>query len=204
MPAVIADNPTREKILQTARRLFHQRAYSDVGINTLCREAGVVKGSFYHFFSSKQALLEAVIERNRESIANALQKSNDAGGSGRDRLLAYFGAIIADATREKADGGRILGCAIGSLASELAAANEPARVACAGAFRTWRQQLEQMLQQGIEDGSIAQTVDPRVISLSLLAVIQGMSVLGRSFNDPELLTDIAQTAVKRMLPVRVQ
>jgi AcrR family transcriptional regulator len=35
-----------------------------VGINSLCREAGVVKGSFYHFFPSKQALLDAVFERN--------------------------------------------------------------------------------------------------------------------------------------------
>ena len=204
MPAPIADSPTREKILQTAQRLFHQHGYSDVGINTLCSEAGVVKGSFYHFFPSKQALLEAVMERNQQAVENAFRQSSMAGGNGRERLLAHFSALIANATREKADGGRILGCATGTLASELAAVNEAARVTSAGAFRTWRQQLENLLRQGVEDGSIAQTVDPPSTSLSLLAVIQGMSVLGRCFNQPEMLTDIAQTTLKRLLPVRAQ
>ena len=203
MSATSDPNPTREKILLTAQRLFHERGYSEVGINTLCHEAGVVKGSFYHFYSSKQELLEAVIQRNLDLLLDQLARQAEAGGSGRDRLLAHFSAIIATAASQKADRGRILGCAIGTLSSELAATNEPARVASAGAFRKWRELLERLLGQGIEDGSIARSVDPESTALAMLALIQGMSTLGRSFNDPDLLTEIAQITVKRLLPVRV-
>jgi hypothetical protein len=57
------------------------------------------------------------------------------------------------------------------------------------------------VRAGIADGSIAGSVDAESAALSLLAVIQGMSTLGRSFDDPGLLRAIAQNAVKRLLPV---
>ena len=195
-------NPTREKILAAAREMFHRQGFNEVGINALCEHAGVVKGSFYHFFPSKQALLEAVIGRNLELAMEEYEAQAGQSTDGRSKVLAQLAAVIASATGQKADGGRILGCNIGTLASELGGRNEPARVASAGAFRQWRKLLESLVQGGIEDGSIAQTVDPAATAISLLAVIQGMSTLGRCFNDPAMLTEIAQTTAKRLLPVR--
>jgi len=195
-------NPTREKILATAQRLFDARTYSEVGINTLCAEAGVVKGSFYHFFPSKQALLEAVLERNRASVLAAMRASSEAQADGRSRVVAQFSAFLETASRQKRDAGQILGCPLGSLSSELSPSNEAARSVSVESLKKWTQLLEKHVQDGVNDGSIVSTVDPEHTALSLLAVIQGMSTLGRTFNDPELLTDIAKTAVKRLLPVR--
>ncbi|MEW8500635.1 MAG: helix-turn-helix domain-containing protein, partial [Candidatus Thiodiazotropha taylori] len=53
---------TKERILATARELFHGRSYADVGIKEICSMANVQKGSFYHFFQSKQDLAMAVID----------------------------------------------------------------------------------------------------------------------------------------------
>lgn len=195
-------NSTREKILVTAQRLFHARTYSEVGINTLCSEAGVVKGSFYHFFPSKQALLEAVLERNRASLVGGMADSAGTQPDGRSRLLAQFSTFLEMASGQKSQSGQILGCPVGCLASELSPSNEGARSASAESLNQWAQLLEEHVQNGVNDGSIVSTVDPKHTALGLLAVIQGMSTLGRTFNDPDLLTEIAKTCVKRLLPVR--
>ncbi|MEJ2694697.1 MAG: TetR/AcrR family transcriptional regulator, partial [Candidatus Thiodiazotropha sp.] len=46
----------------TARELFHGRSYTDVGIKEICEIAQMQKGSFCHFFPSKQDLAVAVID----------------------------------------------------------------------------------------------------------------------------------------------
>lgn len=192
---------TRDKILSTARRLFQARTYAEVGINTLCDQAGVVKGSFYHFFPSKQALLDAVLEEERKSLLGKMAGAAKGHEDGRSRVLAQIDTFLKEGFGQKNDSGRILGCPIGSLASELAPSNEAARSATSASLREWARLLEVDVAAGINDGSIVSTVDPHRTALSLLTVIQGLSTLGRTFNDPGLLSDVAKTCVKRLLPV---
>ena len=52
---------TRTLILDVAARLFHRHGFAATGIASLLREAGVRSGSLYHFFASKEALVEAVL-----------------------------------------------------------------------------------------------------------------------------------------------
>ena len=52
----------RERLIESASELWHSRSYADVGVNEICEHAGVRKGSFYHFFASKQDLALAVID----------------------------------------------------------------------------------------------------------------------------------------------
>ena len=46
----------KQKLIDSAIELIHSRSFADVGVNELCQHAGVKKGSFYHFFPSKQDL----------------------------------------------------------------------------------------------------------------------------------------------------
>lgn len=47
---------TREKLLETALTLIWESNYSVVGVNEICKQAGVTKGAFYHHFESKASL----------------------------------------------------------------------------------------------------------------------------------------------------
>lgn len=58
---------TRDRILATARELFHGRSYADEGVKEICDIAKVQKGSFYHFYPYKQNLAMAVIDDIAES-----------------------------------------------------------------------------------------------------------------------------------------
>ena len=201
MPADNQPLSTRDRILATARRLFHARTYAEVGINTLCAEAGVVKGSFYHFFPSKQALLDAMMALDRSTLIEAMAAAAKGKADGRSRVLAQLDAFLKMTSGQKNDAGHILGCPVGSLASELAPSNEGARTAASATLMDWARLIEADVLAGVNDGSIVSTVDPHRTAMSMLAVIQGLSTLGRTFNDPNQLTTIARNCVKRLLPV---
>jgi hypothetical protein len=65
----------------------------------------------------------------------------------------------------------------------------------------WQSQLRELIRLGIADGSLAPSVEPVQTANALLALLQGLSTLGRASNQPDLLRDTAQLAIKRLLPV---
>ncbi|MCR5596113.1 MAG: TetR/AcrR family transcriptional regulator [Lachnospiraceae bacterium] len=54
---------TREIIIDAATKVFFKYGFERTSVKMILEEAGVVTGSFYHFFPSKEALFEAVIEK---------------------------------------------------------------------------------------------------------------------------------------------
>ena len=84
-------NDTRSQILTTGRRLTAKQGYTGVGLSVLLKEAGVPKGSFYHYFASKEAygcaLLEDFSQDYKERLASSLRHPTM---NGRARFFAYL------------------------------------------------------------------------------------------------------------------
>ncbi|MDX8495432.1 helix-turn-helix domain-containing protein [Mesorhizobium sp. VK22B] len=79
------------ELLDCAQRLFFQRGYDDTTVNDIIREAGLSKGAFYHYFASKEALLEALAARiARESLAELEPMLEDPSLDAIGRLNALF------------------------------------------------------------------------------------------------------------------
>jgi TetR/AcrR family transcriptional repressor of nem operon len=192
---------SRQRILDAAQRLFHKNAYQAVGINAICAEASVVKGSFYHFFPSKLALLAAVLEQIAAQQRQALELARASAETGRERILAFFSSWLDSADEQKASQGVVLGCSLGVLASELACAEPDALPLIQTSLAELQSQLRRLIRQGIEDGSIASSVEPVHTAYALLTLVQGLSTLGRASNQPELLRETAQLSIRRLLPV---
>ena len=66
------DEPTRERLIAAALRLFGEKGYQSTSVADVQRESDCHSGSFYHFFPTKQDLLLAVLERYREGIVPML------------------------------------------------------------------------------------------------------------------------------------
>jgi AcrR family transcriptional regulator len=62
---------TRERIVQTARRLFTASGYEGTSTETVLQESGVSRGALYHHFENKQALFAAVLEAVEADIAKS-------------------------------------------------------------------------------------------------------------------------------------
>src|SRR5690242_20575592 len=82
---------TRTELLLAAERSFAHKGYAAVGINEVLSSVGVPKGSFYHYFGSKDAFGEAVIARYFEQyLAEMDEILNAADQDWAAKILAYF------------------------------------------------------------------------------------------------------------------
>ncbi|MER9247663.1 TetR/AcrR family transcriptional regulator [Mesorhizobium sp. M0184] len=92
MPRVIKPPEIRSaELLDCAQRLFFEHGYDNTTVNDIIREAGLSKGAFYHYFASKEALLEALARRlARDSLAELQPLLDDPSLDGIGRLNALF------------------------------------------------------------------------------------------------------------------
>lgn len=125
---------TQTKILEVAARLFHEQGYAATGISTILREADVHSGSLYHFFPSKEALLEAVLDRYVELLRPViLAPAEEATNDPIERVFAmlrnYREFLVMT------DFG--MGCPIGNLALEVSGAHPAIREKIALNFANW-------------------------------------------------------------------
>jgi AcrR family transcriptional regulator len=63
----------RSEILDVAQRLFYQKGYEQTSVQDIITEIGIAKGTFYHYFSSKLDLLDAMIDRMIEQTLQSLE-----------------------------------------------------------------------------------------------------------------------------------
>lgn len=53
----------RKEILETAERLFLKKGYTKTTVNDILKEIGIAKGTFYHYFKSKEEVMDEIIMR---------------------------------------------------------------------------------------------------------------------------------------------
>jgi AcrR family transcriptional regulator len=84
----------RNEILGTAERLFHTKGYEKCTVNDILNEIGIAKGTFYHYFNSKEEVLDAVVSRYTDIIisrADEIIKKGDIGPE--EKLMRAFMAM---------------------------------------------------------------------------------------------------------------
>lgn len=178
----------RGRLVETAGRLFHERSYRDVGIAEICREAEVTKGSLYHFFSSKEDLVRAVIQERWSQIERfVLEPSLGGEGSTRERLAAFFEHVSRGSAAQLDQHGKLLGCPLGNLASELSTTDPVLRGQFTETMDAFRGYFQRAIAAGIESGEIPPDRDPEAAALGLIALFQGSMVLGKTYGDPSIV-----------------
>jgi AcrR family transcriptional regulator len=106
--------PARQRILDTASRLFYAHGVRGVGVDTVIAEAGVAKATLYKHFASKDDLVLAYLEGVDEHWRAQLRSAADAAGPDpRARLVGMFDALVAAC---RSDGYH--GCAFINTAAE--------------------------------------------------------------------------------------
>lgn len=108
---------SRDALLDAGEALFRARSFAETGINDVLKAADVPKGSFYHYFDSKQNFGLAVARRYADrQNAQAQQQLRDPAIPALDRLKAFFEGAMADMARREFT----QGCLMCNLSTELA------------------------------------------------------------------------------------
>ncbi|MHC6223523.1 TetR/AcrR family transcriptional regulator [Pseudomonas sp. X10] len=110
---------TSDKIAESALQVFYRQGYHGTGVEQLSQEAGVTKKTLYRHFPSKEALIEAALQRRDEDFMARLESAL-ATAEPALRALAYI-----DFLEGWARSGSFHGCAFINAAAEYADAAEP-------------------------------------------------------------------------------
>jgi AcrR family transcriptional regulator len=135
---------------------------------------GASKSQLYHYFGDKDELLHAVIDFQGARIIRAQQPELAAIDTiaslkrWRDKLVDLGDTF-----------GKIGGCPIGSLASELAGHSEDHRRALQVHFDHWAAQIEDGLLRMQANGCLKPSLDPKTLSTTILTAIQGGLLLAK-------------------------
>jgi AcrR family transcriptional regulator len=151
----------RERLLDAAATLAYQRGVG-VGIEALCKAAGVSKRSMYQLFDSKDELLAASLERGAAAYAAWLLPAADDGRSHRARILHVFERVESQATVPENQG-----CPYLAVQIEL---KDPRHPASRVARRVKEEDLKGFFRAEAEQGGAS---DPDLLARQLILVFDG-------------------------------
>ena len=175
----------KEKLITSAIELIGNRSYNAVGVQELCDHSGVKKGSFYHFFPSKRDLIleaiDAMWSKFKEMMLDPIFNS-DIKAFEKFNVLMNKSYEYQSSAKECT--GCVTGCGIGNLALELSTQDEIIRQKIEQIFEEWAQYFEDVIVDAINEAQ------------AILAYMEGVSLMGKTFNDPTMLSRLGEGMVQ--------
>src|SRR5215475_1948743 len=177
---------TRQRILETADRLFYQEGVRAVGIDRIIAEADVAKMSFYKYFKSKDDLLLAALKYREENVLECFRSAMEQHAKKKSRLRAFFAAL-----KDFFESPGFRGCPFQNAAVELADPAHPGTEFVRGHKQRFSEFLRGLVEQtvGAAAAKVAPAVNILVEGAIITAVIQG---------DPDA-ADVARDAALKLL-----
>jgi TetR/AcrR family transcriptional repressor of uid operon len=178
-----------QSILDAALRCFRAEGFRGASISRICAEAGISPGHLYHYFDSKEAIVEAIVEIDRAAIRSAL----GALTAEPDPIEALLRLIIQP---DAADGFKL--DAVLSVEIYAESTRNPRVAAIVAAFNAdARASLVDLLTNLQRSGRIAPGADPQSLASVLAAVTEGLML--RESVDPTHKPDTVAPYVRHML-----
>ncbi|MBA3060003.1 MAG: TetR/AcrR family transcriptional regulator [Gammaproteobacteria bacterium] len=190
----------KHHILDCGERLIASKGFVGVGLAEILSVAGVPKGSFYHYFGSKERFGEELLVRYMARYLGRLDALLKADGTpARARLMRYWSywnvtqcAITTEACSASEVGAK---CLIVKLSAEVADISEAMRLSLRDGTDRVVQRIAQCLEEARVDGSVPITLAPDTTALTLYELWLGASLLaklrrdGSAFNHALLSTE---------------
>jgi TetR/AcrR family transcriptional repressor of nem operon len=180
------ENPaTKEKLLETAQHLMLAKGYTATSVEDICEAANLTKGSFFHYFASKEDLGKAVLDRYVNTTFQAVQNGPFLKKS--DPLQRLYGYIdfMVEVSKDPA---RRSGCLLGNFAQVLTETHPEIRTQCAAHFGQWAGMLKQELDaakaaynvKGLDTGTLAD---------HFIALFEGSLILAKTRQDLDVIAN---------------
>ncbi len=171
----------KRNILQAGRAIIAQKGFSGVGLSEILAAADIPKGSFYHYFGSKEQygreLIEHYVAGYLDRLAEVLEARH--GGNARERLLTYWGNWLESQCCQHVE----QRCLVVKLSAEVADLSEDMRQALHEGTQRFIERIAVCIEEGIAEGSLHTVLHPLATATMLYQQWLGASLLARLSRD---------------------
>lgn len=182
-PALSAPE-TREHLIRTGVAMLTEKGYSSVGLDELLRAAQVPKGSFYHYFDSKEAYGQALIAAYAAFFARKLDRCFlDTTLAPLDRLHRFIEDAQAGMQRHSFR----RGCLVGNLGQDMSALPESFRAQLEAVFQDWQARTAACLAEARSAGQIEPDADCAALAQFFWVGWEGAVLRAKLAQSPEPL-----------------
>lgn len=167
---------SRQRILDAAAQIIGKKGFAAVGLNEVLSSAKVPKGSFYHYFNSKDAFGQALLESYFQTYLAEMDQIFGPGTSSEgQKLMTYWQRWLDSQTRDH-DFGK---CLVVKLGAEVADLSESMRLELERGTAQVIKRLTATLSRGLEDRSFVFSDTPETLALRLYQMWLGASVMAK-------------------------
>jgi AcrR family transcriptional regulator len=157
-----AQREKRRLILDAAVRVFASKGYHASRVDDIAAEAGVAHGLLYHYFQSKEELLETVFRETWAALLEAIRAVEDSGQPAPEQLR-QVAAILLRSWRRDPDLVRVL---VREVARSPHLQRQVDEIGQAFAA------IERIVERGQADGSFRAELDPRLASFIFYGALE--------------------------------
>ena len=189
---------TRSEIVRIGTDLISRQGYNATGIDAILKLADVPKGSFYHYFKSKEDFGLAVIDHFAERLEQMIKAFlDDEEVAPLNRILNFLNGGLARVSQNSCT----RGCLIGNLGQELADLNERFRERLDLVFNMWRKRFAACLAQAQALGEISSDLDVDLLAGFIISGWEGALLRAKVMKSPQPMQEFVDvlfaTTLKR-------
>lgn len=192
----LKDTCTKTKIIDAGIEAMINKSYNSVGLNEILKSVNVPKGSFYHYFKSKEDLGVSIIEKMSEDRRSyLLQHFKNKEVAPKERLREFFNAqksclLESDYKRK---------CLMAKLALEIGCLSSPMRGAIKIGMDELRTLTSYCIQEAQEKGEVTKDISADLLADYVLSSWEGVMVKAQASHDVRPLDDFMKITFERVL-----
>jgi AcrR family transcriptional regulator len=172
----------KDKVFQTASRLFYQNGYRAIGVDTLAAESGIGKMTLYRHYPSKDDLIVAYLKDSDAVFWYRFDEITEGAPTARDKLLAFFEALQAYVRTPAC-----YGCPFLNVATEYPETDYPGHRVAIEHKQSVRVRFRQLAKE-------AGAKKPDVLADQLFLLMDGAYMATRMFGSQNPATHLAEAA----------
>jgi AcrR family transcriptional regulator len=172
----------KDKLFQTAARLFYQHGYRAVGVDTIAAESGISKMTLYRHYPSKDDLIVAYLKDSNDEFWNYFEQSTKDAITPREKLLAFFQGLQDYVTTPAC-----YGCPFLNVATEYPETDYSGHQVALEHKQSVRVRFRQLAKE-------AGATNPEVLADQLLLLMDGAYMASRMFDTKNPATHVTEAA----------
>lgn len=175
MKTTLKNSPTKERLLDAAKDLVLAKGFAGTTVDDICQAAKLTKGSFFHYFTSKDELGVDLLKRYCASSREAFLAGCCQGQE--DPLKRVYGFL--DFMIEMGKKNARKGCLLGHMSQELSDTHPDIRSICCKSFREMAEVLRRDLKEAKAKYAPRSAIDPQSLAEHFVVVLEGTMLVAK-------------------------